>query len=63
MVQCAVSFEGTKPDTFLCDSARNDCYYLEPSAELPEDAPPSAGYEAAGWWDVVMGFVAAGIVC
>ena len=26
--------------------SRNDCYYLEPSAELPEEAPPSAGYEA-----------------
>ncbi|CAE7601457.1 unnamed protein product, partial [Symbiodinium necroappetens] len=29
---------------FTC-SRVNDCYYLEPSAELPEEAPPSAGYE------------------
>eukprot|EP00439_Symbiodinium_sp_Y106_P077483 s1836_g16.t1 len=30
---------------FTC-SRVNDCYYLEPSAELPEEAPPSAGYES-----------------
>ena len=26
---------------------RHDCYYLEPSAELPEEAPVSAAYEAS----------------
>ena len=26
-------------------SPRHDCYYLEPSAELPEEAPVSAAYE------------------
>lgn len=25
---------------------RNDCYYLEPSSELPEEAPVSTAYEA-----------------
>ena len=31
--------------SFTC-SRMHDCYFLEPSAELPEEAPVSAAYES-----------------